>query len=299
VRRSVYSIERTRSRRDTELADAGTSGGADLTIGRRRDFHKLGMRVLLIVAIGMLVFVTGCTGEATMGDATIQVESGATTQQGGPGDTTAAPAASSGLELFFLLTFLSLLPTILMTVTSFTRVIIVLSFARNAIGVPQLPPNQVLIGLALFLSVFIMAPIGSEINKEALQPYMGGEIAQAEAFHRAEEPLREFMFKQTRERDIALFMQLGDQPRPKNEADVPTWVLVPSFIISELKTAFQMGFIIFIPFLIIDLIVSSALMALGMMMLPPVIVSLPFKILLFVMVDGWDLIIKSLVMSFN
>jgi flagellar biosynthetic protein FliP len=132
-----------------------------------------------------------------------------------------------------------------------------------------------------------------------VQPYLGGEITQSEAFGRAEEPLREFMFKQTRERDIALFMQLGDQPRPKNEADVPTWVLIPSFIVSELKTAFQMGFIIFIPFLIIDLIVSSVLMALGMMMLPPVIVSLPFKVLLFVMVDGWDLIIKSLVMSFN
>jgi flagellar biosynthetic protein FliP len=144
-----------------------------------------------------------------------------------------------------------------------------------------------------------MAPVGKQINNDAVQPYLHNEINQTEAFNRASEPLREFMFKQTRERDIALFMQLADQPRPKSRADVPSWVLVPSFIISELKTAFQMGFVIFIPFLIIDLIVSSALMSLGMMMLPPVIVSLPFKVLLFVMVDGWDLIIKSLVMSFN
>ncbi len=226
-----------------------------------------------------------------MGDARIQVESQAQAE----GD--ASP--TSGLEVFFLLTFLSLIPTILIVMTSFTRVIIVLSFARNAIGVPQLPPNQVLIGLALFLSIFIMAPVGKEINSAALQPYLATEITQAEALDRAAVPMRAFMFKQARERDIALFMQLGDQPRPRNEADVPTWVLVPAFIVSELKTAFLMGFVIFIPFLIIDLIVSSVLMSLGMMMLPPVIVSLPFKVLLFVMVDGWDLIIRSLVMSFQ
>src|SRR5690606_11051033 len=159
--------------------------------------------------------------------------------------------------------------------------------------------NQVLLGLALFLTIFIMAPVWQEVNRTALQPYLAGEIAQAEAMDRAVRPLREFMLRQTRERDLALFMQLGQQPRPRTPDDVPTWVLVPSFIVSELKTAFQMGFVIFIPFLIIDMIVSSALMSMGMIMLPPVIVSLPFKVLLFVMVDGWDLIVRSLVMSFQ
>lgn len=243
---------------------------------------------LATLLVGVLVWLPGCTADAQLGDTQLRIDSGGT----------GASPMSPGLELLFLLTFLTLLPTLMMMVTSFTRVIIVLSFARNAIGVPQLPPNQVLLGLALFLSVFIMAPVWTEVNRTALQPYLAGEIAQREAFDRALVPLRGFMFKQTRERDIALFMELGQQPRPANEQDVPTWVLVPSFIVSELKTAFQMGFVIFIPFLLIDMIVSSTLMSMGMMMLPPVVVSLPFKVLLFVMVDGWDLIVRSLVMSF-
>lgn len=257
-----------------------------------RLLRRFGLLVLLVLA-GALLF-GGCTASADMGDTNVQINSGDQTTAASGGSP-----VSSGLQLFFLLTFLALLPTALMMVTSFTRVIIVLSFARHAIGVPQLPPNQVMIGIALFLSIFIMAPVGKQINHDALQPYLHNEINQTEAFDRASQPLREFMFKQTRERDIALFMQLGAQPRPRNKDDVPSWVLVPAFIISELKTAFQMGFVIFIPFLIIDLIVSSVLMSLGMMMLPPVVVSLPFKVLLFVMVDGWDLIIKSLVMSFH
>jgi flagellar biosynthetic protein FliP len=215
--------------------------------------------------------------------------------------TTATPGQqfSSGLELVLLLTIISLVPTLLLMMTSFTRIIIVLGFIRTALGVPQLPPNQVLLGLALFMTIFVMAPTWTEINDEAVQPFQAGEIDQSEAIERAVAPMREFMFEQTRERDIALFMQMGQLERPHSEADVPTWVLIPAYVISELKTAFQMGFLIFIPFLIIDLIVSSTLMSMGMMMLPPVIVSLPFKILLFVMVDGWDLIVKSLVTSFG
>lgn len=259
-------------------------------VSRLRRLRRTGFAFLLMF---LVLWLPGCTADAQLGNAQLRLDSGT-----GTGETAAAPM-NSGLELFFLLTFLTLLPTLLMMVTSFTRVIIVLSFARNAIGVPQLPPNQVVLGLALFLSIFIMAPVWQEVNREALQPYMAGEIEQREALDRATVPMREFMFKQTRERDLALFMQLGNQPRPRTPDDVPTWVLVPSFIISELKTAFMMGFVIFIPFLLIDMIVSSALMSMGMIMLPPVVVSLPFKVLLFVMVDGWDLIVRSLVMSFQ
>ncbi|MDI3340337.1 MAG: flagellar type III secretion system pore protein FliP [Sphaerobacter sp.] len=254
---------------------------------RHPRWRRRAMRASLLA--GALVWLPSCTADAQLGNAQLRVDSG----------TAGGGSINAGLELFFLLTFLALLPTLLMMVTSFTRVIIVLSFARNAIGVPQLPPNQVLLGLALFLTIFIMAPVWQEVNRTALQPYLAGEVTQTEALKRAEAPLREFMLRQTRERDLALFMQLGQQPRPRTPDDVPTWVLVPSFILSELKTAFQMGFVIFIPFLIIDMIVSSALMSMGMIMLPPVIVSLPFKVLLFVMVDGWDLIVRSLVLSFQ
>jgi len=183
-------------------------------------------------------------------------------------------------------------------VTSFTRIIVVLSLLRNAIGIPQLPPNQVLIGLALFLTFFVMAPVLKTVNAEALQPFLNGQIQQNEAMNRGEKPLRQFMLKQTREKDLALFVSLAGQDRPRNPDDVPTYVLIPAFIISELKTAFQMGFIIFVPFLIIDIVISSALLSMGMMMLPPVVISLPFKILLFVLVDGWGLIVGSLVKSF-
>lgn len=227
--------------------------------------------------------------------------SGCTAETGGqpappppqdPGTTSVA------IQLLLLLTVLSLAPAILVMVTSFTRIVVVLSLVRSAIGVPQLPPNQVLIGLALFLTAFVMAPTLREVNEEALQPYLAGSLSQEEAFARAEDALRAFMLRQTRESDLALFLKLSNEPRPETPDDVPTYVLVPAFTISELKTAFQIGFIMFIPFLVIDLVVSSALLSMGMMMLPPVVVSLPFKLMLFVLVDGWSLIAGSLVGSF-
>jgi flagellar biosynthesis protein FliP len=212
---------------------------------------------------------------------------------GGPGTDNAA-----ALQFFLLLTVLSLVPAILMMVTSFVRITIVLSFVRNAVGVPQLPPNQVLLGLALFLTFFVMAPTWQRINTEALQPYLSSQLPADQAFDKGSEPLREFMFKQVRERDLALFIQIGNLPRPNTQADVPSYALVPAFMISELKTAFQMGFMVLVPFLVIDLVVSSVLMSMGMMMLPPATISLPFKLLLFVLADGWHLIIRSLVESF-
>lgn len=213
--------------------------------------------------------------------------------------TTTSQQTGTSLQLLLLMTLLSLAPAILMMMTSFTRIIIVLSFVRNALGTQQLPPNQVLVGLALFLTFFIMIPTWNQINTKALQPYMKNQITQTEALNNAEEPLRIFMFKQTREKDLELFVGLSKMERPKTYRDVPTYVLIPAFVISELKTAFQMGFAIFIPFIVIDMIVASTLMSIGMMMLPPMMVSLPFKILLFVLVDGWYLVVESLVTSFK
>ncbi|NLY67338.1 MAG: flagellar type III secretion system pore protein FliP [Tissierellia bacterium] len=203
------------------------------------------------------------------------------------------------LRLLIILTILTLAPSILIMMTSFTRIIIVLSFIRNALGMQQTPPNQVIIGLALFLTFFIMAPVGQEINAEAIQPYINEEISFNEALDIAMRPIREFMFKQTRNKDLALFISISNEGEVTSLEEVPNNVLVPAFIISELKTAFQIGFVIYIPFLIIDMVVSSTLMSMGMMMLPPVIISLPFKILLFVLVDGWNLITKSLILGFN
>jgi len=205
----------------------------------------------------------------------------------------------SSIQILFLFTILTLAPSILIMMTSFTRIIIVLSFIRNALGLQQTPPNQVLIGIALFLTFFIMAPIGNQINSEAIQPYLKEEIDQKIAIDRAMEPIREFMFKQTRNKDLSLFMNVAKIDEAKNLKDIPNRVIIPAFIISELKTAFQIGFVIYIPFLVIDMVVSSTLMSMGMMMLPPVIISLPFKILLFVLVDGWNLIAKSLILGFK
>jgi flagellar biosynthesis protein FliP len=210
----------------------------------------------------------------------------------------AAGGNQTALQFFLLLTVLSLVPAVLMMVTSFVRITIVLSFVRNAIGAQQMPPNQVLVGLALFLTLFVMAPTWQRINTDALQPYMSNQLPADQAFDKGSEPLREFMFKQVRERDLAMFIQVGGLPQPQTQADVPTYALVPAFMISELKTAFQMGFLIMVPFLVIDIVVSSVLMSMGMMMLPPASISLPFKLLLFVMADGWHLIVHSLVTSF-
>jgi len=206
---------------------------------------------------------------------------------------------SQTLQIIIMLTVLTLAPAILILLTSFTRIIVVLSFVRSSLGTQQMPPNQILIGLALFLTFFVMAPTLQEVNHAGLQPYMNGKITQQTAFKRGMEPMRTFMFKQTREKDLALFVKMSKLERPKNFKDIPNYVLIPSFVISELKTAFQIGFIIFIPFLVIDMVVSSALMSMGMMMLPPMMISLPFKILLFVLVDGWNLVIQSLMMSFG
>lgn len=210
-----------------------------------------------------------------------------------PGD------ASNTLTILLLITVLSIAPAILILMTSFTRIVIVLSFARTSLATQQMPPNQVLIGLALFLTLFVMSPTLGEMNKVALQPYLHKQISQTEALNKAQVPLKKFMAKQTRPKDVQLFLNYSKTEKPKTAADLPITVLVPAYAISELKTAFQMGFMIFIPFLVIDMVVSSTLMAMGMMMLPPVMISLPFKILLFILVDGWYLVVKSLLMSFN
>ena len=203
------------------------------------------------------------------------------------------------LQILFLMTILSLAPGLLIMTTSFTRIVVVLSFLRNALGTQQAPANQIIIGLSLFLTFFIMSPVGQQINTTALQPYKAQTISQEEAFKRAVLPVRKFMLSQTREKDLALFVSISKLPRPKNADDIPTLTLIPAFMISELRTAFQIGFLIYIPFLVVDMVVASVLMSMGMMMLPPVMISLPFKILLFVLVDGWGLVIGSLVKSFG
>jgi flagellar biosynthetic protein FliP len=213
--------------------------------------------------------------------------------------TSSGAGSSNWMQIMILLTILSLIPTLLIMSTSFTRIVIVLSFARNALGTQQMPPNQVIIGIALFLTIFIMTPAINTINKDAIQPYLKNQITQEQAIKNAEKPLRAFMFKQTRSKDIALFIKLSKTDKPATVEDIPTTILIPAFIISELRTAFQIGFLIYIPFLLIDIIVASVLMSMGMMMVPPVAISLPFKILLFVMVDGWYLLINSLVSSFR
>ncbi len=206
-------------------------------------------------------------------------------------------ALSNTVIIIILLTVGAVAPSILLLMTSFTRFVIVLGLTRNAIGVQTIPPSQVLIGLAMFLTIFVMGPVFSEINEVAVQPMLGGEIGQAEAMSAGYEPLREFMLAQTREDDLRLFMELSDQPQPESEVDVPATTLIPAFVISELRTSFVIGFVIFVPFLVIDLIVAAVLMSMGMVMLPPVFISLPLKLLLFVLVDGWALLIGSVVES--
>jgi flagellar biosynthesis protein FliP len=207
--------------------------------------------------------------------------------------------ASNAVQILLLVGGITLIPALLFTVTGFTRILIVLGFIRNAMGTQTSPPNQVLVGIALFLTLFVMAPTFNAIKNDAVEPLIHHRINTAQALKRGQEPLREFMFRQTRPKDIALFEDLAHRKQPKTRGDVPTYVLIPAFIMSELKTAFQIGFLIFLPFLIIDLIVSSTLMSMGMIMLPPIFISLPFKILLFVLVDGWDLVTRSLVASFH
>ncbi len=258
---------------------------------------KLNKRVMFIILVMLIVF---CFGISTFAETSFVLPKVGISID--PGQESNEVAGT--LQVIILLTVLSLAPAILIMMTSFTRIIIILSFLRNALGTQQMPPNQVLIGFALFLTFFIMAPIGTAINTQALQPYARNEITQEVAFKKAMQPVREFMLNQTRDKDLALFIKLSKmsnppQTREEIKQSAPNTVIIPAFIISELKTAFQIGFIIFIPFLIVDMIVSSTLMSMGMMMLPPIMISLPFKILLFIMVDGWNLVTQSIVSTFK
>jgi flagellar biosynthetic protein FliP len=202
------------------------------------------------------------------------------------------------MQIFLLMTLLSLAPSILIMLTCFTRIAIVLSLLRQAIGTHQLPPAQIITGLALFLTFFIMAPVWQAVNQDAVKPYLANELTATAAFEKAILPVRQFMIRQTREKDLALLVEVAKLPRPKNIEEVPIHVIIPAFIISELKTAFQIGFMLYIPFLIIDMVVASVLLSMGMMMLPPIMVSLPFKLMIFVLTDGWFLIVGSLVQSY-
>jgi len=205
---------------------------------------------------------------------------------------------SAPLQIVLLLTLLSFIPAILVTMTSFTRIVVVFHFLRQALGTQEMPPNQVLIGLALFLTMFIMAPVGARVNEMAVQPALAGQVNVTTALDRAMPPIREFMLRQTRERDLALFVELGRLERPASPQELPMRVVIPAYAISELKTGFQMGFFLFVPFLLIDLVVSTTLLSMGMLQLPPAMVSLPFKVMLFVMIDGWNLLVGSIVRSF-
>jgi len=257
------------------------------------------MNNLLMRFVGFLVFFlvfSGLTPHVCWGDASAGAVPYVTI---GIGNAENSGEVAVVLQIFFLLTVLSLAPAILIMLTSFTRIVIVLSVLRQALGTHQMPPNQIVIGLALLLTFFIMTPVWEKINQQALKPYLEKEITRQEALEKASQPLRSFMFKQTREKDLALFIDIADIDRPENINKVPISVLIPSFMISELKTAFQIGFLLYVPFLIIDMVVACILLSMGMMMLPPIMISLPFKLMLFVLADGWYLIVGSLVKSFG
>jgi flagellar biosynthetic protein FliP len=259
---------------------------------RRRGIRRpIVSRRLLLLAILAAVVLSAC-GSSSGGAADVSVRVGDGSAASGGG------TFALSLQILLAFTVLAVAPSILLMATSFTRIVVVLSLLRSAIGIPQLPPNQVLLGLSLFLTMFVMAPIFGKVNDTALQPYLSNQITQDQALERGLAPLRDFMLHQTREEDLAVFIGLDSRPRPATAADVPTEVLLPAFVVSELKTAFTMGFMLFVPFLVIDLVVASALMAMGMVMVPPTQIALPFKLLLFVLVDGWVLVVQSLVHSF-
>jgi len=245
--------------------------------------------VVLVLAAGLVLTATAA-GAQTIALPKLTLEA---TEARSPQEV------STAVQVLIALTILSVAPAILLMVTSFTRIVIVLSLLRQAIGIQQLPPNQVVLGLSLFLTVFVMAPVGQEMHRTAIEPYMNKKLSQTDAFVKALDPLRAFMLRQTRQSDLALMVQLGKIPQPKTPADLPTHVLIPAYALSEIKTAFQMGFVLFLPFLVIDMVVASVLMSMGMMMLPPVMISLPFKILLFVLADGWNLVIRALVAGYR
>lgn len=246
------------------------------------------LKVLFLLGFGMMVHSSLFAQNTPIPSFNVQI-----------GQSTNPDQVASTLQIIVLLTVLTMAPAILIMTTCFTRIIIVLSFMRNALGTQQSPPNQVLLGFAMFLTFFIMANPWTKVYDDALKPYFDKKITQDVAFERASRPIKNWMVKFTREKDLALFLRIAKLKRPQNIKEVPIWVIIPAFIISELKTAFQMGFIIYIPFLIIDMVVSAVLMSMGMMMLPPIMISLPFKIMLFVLVDGWYLITASLVESFT
>jgi flagellar biosynthetic protein FliP len=254
--------------------------------------HQMVLGVL-VLGLGLsIIFLAPRISAGAISDKTPALISIGMDQAQEPGKTAVV------LQIFLLMTILSLAPAILIMLTAFTRIVIVLSLLRRALGTMQMPPNQVIVGLALFLTFFIMTPVWHQINDDALQPYLDKKIDQQQALKNAAEPLRKFMFKQTREKDLALFVSIAKVQRPGNVNDIPSSVLIPSFIISEVKTAFQIGLLLYVPFLIIDMVVASVLLSMGMMMLPPIMISLPFKLMLFVLADGWNLMIGSLVRSF-
>ncbi len=268
----------------------GRCGRGDKTVRK----HGRITTVLLLISLfcGVLLFVEAKPAEAAPLDLPkISLDMGG-------GDDEPGKVVGT-LKILFMLTILMLAPTILITMTSFTRIIIVFFFLRQALGTQQTPPNTVLIGLALFLTFFIMQPVLDQLNEGALQPFLNEEISQEQGLEAAETPLKAFMLKQTRETDLAVFYKISGMAKPEKPMDVPFHIAVPAFITSELKTAFQIGFLIYLPFLILDMVIASVLMAMGMMMLPPVIISLPFKIMLFVLIDGWSLVVGSLVQSFG
>ncbi len=245
--------------------------------------------VAILVCLAGLVFATTVMAEP-LSVPTVSVGLGKVSK---PGDV------ATVLQIFLMITILSVAPGLLIMTTSFTRVVVVLSFLRSAIGTQQAPSNQIVISMALFLTFYIMSPVWQQINTGAYQPYKTGQITQEQALEKAVLPIRKFMLSQVREKDLALFLSLSKMARPKNANDIPTLTIIPAFMISELQTAFQIGFLIYIPFLVVDMVVASVLMSMGMMMLPPVMISLPFKILLFILVDGWALVIGSIVKSFG
>jgi flagellar biosynthetic protein FliP len=267
-----------------ESVEFSSMTGIGIRLGR--GWHWLGLCIGALAVLWLLM----PHAHAQVGLPTLDIKVG---QASNPQDV------SKGLQILVLLTVLTLAPAILIMCTAFTRIVIVLSLVRQAMGTPQLPPSQVIVGLSLILTFFVMSPTFNQMNEQALKPYLGGTLSQEAALGKAMTPLRTFMFKQTAPRDLELFMGLAKLKKPKNRGDVPTYVLLPSFTISELKTAFQLGFIIFLPFLIIDMVVSSILVSMGMLFLPPTSISMPFKLVLFVLVDGWHLISQSLVSGFG
>lgn len=247
-------------------------------------------RVIVVILLCLLVAGVAASQDKAIPMPKLSVEVG---KASSPDDVAVT------LQILFLMTVLSLAPAILIMTTAFTRIVVVLHFLRQALGTQQVPPSQVLIGLAMFLTFFVMAPTWNRVNQDAIQPYMKNTISLQQAYDRGIVPVREFMLRQTREEDLALFVKLANVDKPETRDDVPIHALIPAFAISELRIGFEIGFLLFIPFLVIDMVISSILLSMGMMMLPPVLISLPFKILLFILVDGWHLVIRSLLESFR